>query len=177
MRGPHPAYEAAGESQSPNTDKLALGDQDNTQWAGAYRGSVQYPREIAAANHPIAVAASSDSVTEYVWGMGNSGGVFGRQPLSSRRATGNFFGSDPMQFQSVGGGFCCGLSGGGGITLGGWAPAGGWSFLTPGTNVVRPVYRQNYYGPVNPTMTTKDLQTASIYNPLPAFGTVAPKLP
>lgn len=177
MPGKHPAYQGENDERYPNTDPLAMADQDNTTWAGAYRGFVQYPREISANNKPIAVAASSDSVTEYVWGMGNNGGVFGRQPLSSRQANGNFFASDPAQFQSVGGGFCCGMSGGGGVTLDGAVPAGGFSFLTQGTDVVRPVYRQNYYGPVNPTMTTKDLQTASVYNPLPAFGTVVPKLP
>lgn len=177
LPGPHPAFQGQVNEQYPNTDYLAMADQDNTQWAGAYRGSVQYPREISANNRPLIMPGSTDSVTEYVWGMGNNGGIFGRQPLSSRHANGNFFASDPMQFTSVGGGFCCGMQGGGGVTLDGATPAGGWSFLTPGTNVVRPVYRQNYYGPVNPTMTTKDLQTSSIYNPLPAFGNVVNKLP
>lgn len=176
MPGRHPAFQGENDERYPNTDSLAMADQDNTTWAGAYRGSVQYPREICATNKPTALAGSTDSVTEYVWGMGNDGGIFGRQPLSSRRANGNFFASDPMQFKSVGGGFVAGIHGGG-VSLNGMVPSGAWGFLTPGTAIVRPVYRQNYYSPVNPTMTTKDLQTSSIYNPLPAFGNVVNKLP
>lgn len=176
MRGPHPAFTGSDTETAPNTDRLAMFEQDNTQWAGAYRGSVAYPREISANNRPLIRPASTESITEFVWGMFNA--VIGRQPLSSRQANGNFFASDPMQFGSVGGGFVSGMSGGGGVTLEmGAVPAGGFSFLTPGTNIVRPTYRQNYYGPVNPTMTTKDLNAGTIYNPLPAFGTVVPRLP
>jgi hypothetical protein len=175
MPGKHPAFEGQVDQTYPNTDRLAMAEQDNTQWAGAYRGFVAYPREISANNRPLSLPGSTESVTEFVWGMVNA--VIGRKPNSSRPANGNFFASDPMQFGSVGGGFLSGMSGGGGCTLQGATPAGAFSFLTPGTNIVRPVYRQNYYGPINPTMSTKDLQASSVYNPIPAFGSVVPKLP
>lgn len=176
MPGPYPPFMGAGpvEEPYPNTDRLGMADQDNTIWAGAYRGFNQYPREISANNQPIGRSASSDSVTEYVWGMAQS--IFGRQPLSSRQANGNFFASDPMQFKSNGGGFVAGIHGGG-VSLAGMTPSGAWSFMTPGTPVVKPVYSQHYWMPVNPTMTTKDLQASSIYNPLPSFSTVTPTLP
>lgn len=160
--------------QFPNQDALAMTDQDNTQWAGAYRGFTQYPREISANDRPTHLAGATDSVTEFVWGM--YGNPVGREPLSSRLPKANFFASDPQQFKSNGGGFLAGCHGGG-VSLDGMTPSGAWSFLTQGTKVIQAVYRQNYYGPVNPTMTTKDLQASSIYNPLPAFGVITPKLP
>jgi hypothetical protein len=173
FRGPHLAFEAQRDVV-PNTDRLARSDQDNTYWAGAYEGFVNYPREISANNRESPPFASADSITKW----SPETGVVGVKPVTSRRMNANFFASDPQQFGSVGGGFLSGMSGGGGVDYEtGMMPAGAWSFLTPGTLVVRPVYRQNYYGPVNPTMTTKDLQTSSIYNPLPAFGTVVPRLP
>lgn len=172
--GTHPAFQGQKDEAAPNTDRLALAEQDNTQWAGAYRGFVQYPREIAAANHPSPPIASSDSVTEFIWGMVNA--ITGRKPNSSRPSNNNFFASDPMQFKSIGGGFVAGI-GGGGVSLNGMVPSGAWSFVTPGTAVVQPVYRQQYKAAMNPTMTTKDLQASTIYNPLPSFGNVVPRLP
>lgn len=172
FRGPHPAF--AGDIYPNAKGSLAMPDQDNTQWAGAYRGSVQYPREISANNHDQWLGAAPESMTQFLWGVINN--VRGVVATSSRLGTANFFASDPMQFKSNGGGFVAGIHGGG-ISLNGMVPSGAWSFVTPGTAIVRPVYRQNYYGPVNPTMTTKDLQASSIYNPLPAFGTTVPTLP
>lgn len=172
--GQHPAFQGQLDEVTPNLDRLAMADQDNTQWAGAYRGSVAYPREISANNRPSPPFESSDSVTEFIWGMVNA--IIGRKPNSSRPSNANFFASDPMQFKSVGGGFVCGI-GGGGVSLNGMVPSGAWSFVTPGTAVVQPVYRQQYKAAVLPTMTTKDLQASTIYNPLPAFGNVVPRLP
>lgn len=172
--GVHPAFIGTVDEPGGNLGELAQGNQDNTLWAGAYRGFVQYPREISANNRPSPGLASSDSVTEFVWGMVQS--IFGRKPNSSRPSNANFFASDPLQFKSNGGGFVAGI-GGGGVSLAGMTPSGAWSFVTPGTAVVQPVYRQQYKGAVLPTMTTKDLQQSTIYNPLPSFGNVVPRLP
>lgn len=171
MRGLHPAYQA--ENDPGNSDRLARGNPDNTIFAGAYSGFVQYPREISADNRPSAMAMSTDSVTRWT----PETGTFGVHPLSSRPANANFFASDPQQFGSVGGGFCKGMDGGGVDLVLGGTPSGQFSFLTPGTDILRPVYRQAMYGPINPTMSTKDLQASSVYNPIPAFSTLVPKLP
>jgi len=171
--GKHPAFEGQ-DDVVPNTDRLSMAEQDNTQWAGAYRGYVNYPREIAVTNRDTSLGPAPNSNTRFTWGM--TGNPQECVPASSRWPNANFFASDPMLFKSSGGGFVAGI-GGGGISLNGMVPSGAWSFLTPGTPIVRPVYRQNYYGPVNPTMSTKDLQASSVYNPVPAWSTRTPTLP
>jgi len=171
--GRHPAFE--GEVQVVDADArygLALTPQSNTIWAGAFRGKEQYPREIRATNRPAPPFASTDSVTHWT----PETGKVGVRPLSSRPMNANFVATDPQQFQSNGGGFLAGM-GGGGVSLQGMVPSGAWSFVTPGTAVVSAVYRQQYKAMVAPTMTTKDLQASTIYNPLPSFGTVVPRLP
>lgn len=122
-----------------------------TLWGEAIRNSIFYPEQTIVSQAPTFLDPATDSVTAW-----NREGTFSPVPLPVQPARANFYGTAPHMFGPP-------------MAVG----VNAWDYLSGH----RVEHAQRLYGPVTRPMRSTVLYPSTVYNPLPPFGQVAPKLP